>query len=303
MTDSDPHRRANRTGILMMCATMACFMVNDTLVKVASESMPTAQLIFVRGVMASLLIYLVARSMGATGRLPEAARGWVAGRAVVDAVASVVYLAALFKLPLANATAINLASPLFITLLAILFLRERVGWFRWSAIIAGFIGVLLVIQPHGAGFNAWSLLCLSATVLHAVRDLATRRIPLGFPAILVTFSTAVAVTLLAGALSLVEGWRGFGLREFGILAVASVFLAVGYYCLIVAMREGEVSVVSPFRYTGILWAILLGYLVWGDTPNLLAQAGIALLIASGLTMLYRERLRGAGARRQPPQAG
>lgn len=299
--DADAHRRANRTGILMMCATMACFMVNDALVKVASESMPTAQLIFMRGVMASLWIFLVAHAMGMTWRLREAARGWVAGRAAVDALASVVYLVSLFNLPLANATAINLASPLFITLFAVLFLRERVGWFRWSAIVVGFAGVLLVIQPRGEGFNAWSLLCLSATVLHAVRDLATRRIPFGFPAILVTLSSAVAVTLLAGVLSMFEGWRAVRPTQFGILALASVFLAVGYYCIIVAMREGEMSVVSPFRFTGILWAILLGYVIWGDAPNLLALAGIGLLLASGITILYRAQLRRPGARRPAPR--
>jgi drug/metabolite transporter (DMT)-like permease len=300
VSESDALRRANRNGILLMCATTACFMVNDALVKLASETMPTAQLIFVRGVMATAWILLVAHAMGATARLREAARGWVAGRAAVDAIASVIYLAGLFHLPLANATAINLASPLFITLLAVVFLGERVGWYRWGAIVAGFVGVLLVIQPRGDAFNAWSLLCLFASVLHAVRDLATRRIAAGFPLILVTLAGAVAVTLLSGAVSIFEGWRAFGLRELGILAGASMLLAVGYYCLIAAMREGEVSVVSPFRYTAILWAILLGWLVWGDTPNLPAQWGIALLIASGLTILFRERARGLRARRRPP---
>ena len=287
--------RANRRGILAMTAAMACFIANDSLVKYASQSMPTAQLIFVRGVMATLLVLAVARGLGATRRIGDALSRPVLLRAAVDALATVLYLASLFELPIANATAINLASPLFIAVLAVLFLHEQVGWRRWAAIGVGFIGVLLVIQPRAQGFNVFALVCLAATVCHAVRDLLTRRIPAGIPSILITLTTAVAVTLLAGALSLVEGWRPFGLFEFALLALASVFLAGGYYAIIDAMRHGEVSLVAPFRYTGLLWALILGFLIWGDVPNALAWGGIALLVGSGLYVLHRERVRARAA--------
>lgn len=292
-TGTDSLARDNRRGILAMSGAMACFIVNDALVKYASQSMPTAQLIFVRGLMATALVLAVAQATGATARRREMMRGWVAARAGVDAVATLVYLVSLFHLPIANATAINLASPLFITLLAVIFLGERVGWGRWIAIGVGFAGVLLVIQPRAEGFNVFALVCLAATLLHAVRDLLTRRIPLGIPSILVTLATAIAVTTLSGLLSPFEGWRPFGLFELGLLALASVFLAVGYYWIISSMRQGEMSIVSPFRYTGLLWALVLGFAVWGDVPNLMGWCGIALLIGSGLYVLHGERSRHA----------
>ncbi len=280
-----------------MCVAMACFIVNDALVKYASQSMGTAQLIFVRGVMASVLVFAVARSMGVMRRIGETTRGWVAARAGVDALATFVYLVSLFHLPIANATAINMASPLFIAMLASLFLGELVGWRRWFGIVVGFAGVLLVIQPSAGGFNVFSIVCLGATLLHAIRDLMTRRIPMGIPSILITLATAVTVTVLAAVLTLFEGWRAFGAFELGLLALASVFLAGGYYAIIAGMREGEASLIAPFRYTGLLWALALGFVVWGDVPNALAWAGIALLIGSGVYVLHRERVRAHQARR------
>ena len=284
--------RANRRGIRFMAAAMACFIVNDTLVKLASATMPSGQLIFVRGVMAVVLVFAVARATGVVFRGSELGHRWVAGRSAIDAVASVMYLVSLFHLPIANATAINMASPLFIVALAVPILGERVDARRWAAIAAGFCGVLLVIQPKADGFNAFALLCLGATVLHALRDLATRRIPHGIPSIAITFATAVAVALLAGLLSLVQGWQPFGLRETALLAGASVFLAAGYHLIIRSTRAGDVSVIAPFRYTGLMWALLIGWVVWGDVPNVLAWAGIALLTAAGLYLIRRDRPRG-----------
>src|SRR6185369_1279979 len=151
---------ANQAGILAMIGAMGCFVVNDALVKYASQTMPPAQLIFVRGVMASVLVLGVAQATGATRRIKEIARGWVAVRAVVDAIATVLFLVSLFHLPLANATAINMASPLIITVLAAVFLGERLGRSRWVAVGVGFLGVLLIIQPEGKAFNTYALVCL-----------------------------------------------------------------------------------------------------------------------------------------------
>lgn len=198
---------------------------------------------------------------------------------------------ALFQLPLANAAAINLSAPLFIVVLAVVFLRERVGAAHWLALGAGFAGVVLVVQPGLAGFNAYALVCLLGALLQAVRDLLTRRIAPDVPAVLITLSTSVAVTALAGALSLVEGWRAFAPRDLALLALAVSFLMGAYWLIVDAMRHGEMSLVAPFRYTGVLYAIVVGYLVWGDVPNALAWSGIALLVASGLFVLYRQKKR------------
>ncbi|MDP3172456.1 MAG: DMT family transporter [Polaromonas sp.] len=282
---------ANRRGIVCMVGAMGCFVTNDALVKFASQSMPSAQLIFIRGLMSVLLVLAVAHALGATARLREATRGWVAGRALVDAIATMLYLGSLFHLPIGNATAINLAAPLFMTMFAALFMAERVRGARWLAVGFGFLGVLLVIQPRAEGFNAWALVCLLGTLFHAARDLMTRRIHAGIPSILITLATAVAVTVVSGVGSLLQGWRPFGLFEFGLLALASVFLTGGYYFIISSMRHGEMTLVAPFRYSGLLFALVLGYAVWGEVPNTLAWFGIALLIASGLYVLVSEKRR------------
>ena len=283
--------KANRRGILFMCAAMGCFVVNDSLVKYASQSMPSAQLIFIRGIMATLLVLLLVRSTGAARRTGEVMRGWVAVRAWVDAVGTFTYLIALFHLPIVNATAIMMTSPLIIAMLAAIFMGERVGASRWMAIVLGFLGVLLIIQPRAEGFNAYSLVCLFGTLLMSVRDLLTRRVPAGVPSTVITLATALAVTLLSGGVSAVEGWQAFGVFEFSLLAMASVFLAGGYYGIVVGMRHGEMSVIGPFRYSGLIWALVVGFAVWGDLPNTMAWLGIGLLTASGLYVVYSERLR------------
>ena len=293
--------KANRRGILLMSGGMALFVINDALVKFVSQSLPVTQLIFLRGVMATALVLMVARHMGAFAHLRQAARPAVVVRALVDAVASMVYLVSLAHLPLANATAINLASPLFITVLAVLLLGERVSAARWLATLVGFAGVLMVIQPRGEGFNGYALLCLCATVLHAARDLLTRRIAPGISSILITLSTAIAVTLMAGVVSLFVGWRPFDAGQICLLALASVFLAAGYYCIISCVRHGELSLIAPFRYAGLLCALVIGFAVWGDVPNALAWAGIALLVGAGLHMIHGERVRARAA--SDPQRG
>ena len=176
MTSHSPDslRAANRRGILAMAAGMACFVVNDTLVKYVSESLPSAQLIFLRGAFATLLLLVIAQRMGALPKIATLWNGRVVMRAAFDAFATMTYLTSLFHLPIGNATAINMATPLVITLMAVIFLHEKVGLRRWVAIATGFVGVLLVVQPSGAAFNAYALLCLGGTVLHACRDLTTR---------------------------------------------------------------------------------------------------------------------------------
>ena len=280
---------ANRRSILMMIGGMACFVANDAIAKYVSEGMPAAQLIFLRGCMATVLVLLVAQMLGATSRLGGVLQPRVALRALVDACATVMYLVSLFHLPIGDVTAINLAAPLFMTLFAVFFLRERVGVARWVAVVLGFVGVLCVVRPGRDGVNTWALLCLLGTLFHATRDLLTRRIDPAIPSIVITMATALAVTLLAGGLSWVQGWKPFTARELGWLALASAFLASGYFLLVQCMRQGDVSLTAPFRYSALLFAVLLGYAVWGDVPDAWAWAGIALLVGSGLYVVHSER--------------
>ena len=310
MSSSDAHQQlhlvsVNRRGILAMSLSMACFVANDALVKHVSASLPSGQLICVRGLMATALMLAVAQGMGLLKQVPLMANRSLWLRAFLDGLASLVYLTAVFHLPLGQATAINLASPLFAILMAMWWLRERVTLMRGLAVITGFFGVLLVVQPAADAFNAYSLLAVLGTLLHATRDMLTRRIPAHIPAVLISLSTALSVAVLAGVLSRFQVWQPMALASLLQLGLAAVFLCAGYYSLILAMRNGDVSVIAPFRYSGLLFALVLGYLLWDEMPNWLAWMGIALLVGSGLTILQTERRRQQAAERHmeglPPQ--
>ncbi len=281
----------NRRGIVTMTGAMVFFVVNDALVKWVSADLSTPQLIFVRGVMTTALLLTLAGWMGQLQHWRTTLTRSVPARAVLDSLASFTYLTAVFHIPLGNATAINLAGPLFLTLMAVFFLHERVTLGRWGLILLGFAGVLLVVQPRMGDFNAYAVLCLFAAALHAGRDFLTRLVPAQVPSLLITLSTAIMVTLLAGVWSLFEPWKPMATQHLWQLFGASLCLAAGYHLLTLSMRWGDMSVIGPFRYSGLLVALVLGYLMWGDVPNLLAWCGIALVVAAGLGLLQAERMR------------
>jgi drug/metabolite transporter (DMT)-like permease len=284
-SDTATAAQATRRSIRLMVLAMTAFTLNDTLVKVASETMLTGQLIFLRGVLATAFVLVALRLAGTTLRPRSLVTGWVAVRAVTDAFATVVFLVSLFHLPLATASAITMVTPLVIAAMAAWWLGERVSAWRWTIIGAGFGGVLLIIQPGVEGFNGWAWLCLAGTLLTATRDIITRRIPPEVPSIGITLATSVAVTLLAGGLTLLEGWKPMALREWALLVGAAAFLAAGYQLIIRATRSGDISAVAPFRYVCLLIAIALGWLIWGHVPNVMGWAGIALVIGAGLVLL------------------
>lgn len=281
-----------RQGVVAMCLSMATFLINDAMVKLASERLPMDQIVFVRGIFASLLLFawLAVGQPWVLHYIRHKGMIRVGWRSVLDALSTFTYLWALFHLPLPNISAINLSSPLIVTVLAVLFLGEKVAWRRWSAIAVGLVGVLLVVQPSSDAFTWFSVVAIAGTILGAIRDVMTRRIAQEIPSILITFATAVAVAAVAGVSVAATGWVPMSLSDLALLAGASVFLIGGYHFIIVAMRVAETSIVAPFRYTSILWAIILGYVLWGDVPNTLALAGIVILVGSGLYLMHRERV-------------
>jgi len=282
---------ANRRGVAYICAAMVFFVANDALMKALGQDLGLAQMIFLRGLVTLALLLAVAHATGATRRWARLADRPVLLRAVLDAVGTLLYLLSLMHLPLANATAINLSAPLIMALAAVLLLHEHAGPSRWLAITAGFIGVLLVIQPRAAGFNAWALVCLAATFAHVARELCTRRIDPAVPSILITVASAIAVLAMAALALPLDGWRPLSVLQLGQLALAATLLAGGYFCVVNSMRHGEMSVVAPFRYVGLLVAVLLGWVVWREAPNPLAWSGIALMVGSGLFLMLEGHVR------------
>ncbi|MDI1287038.1 MAG: DMT family transporter [Reyranella sp.] len=277
---------------MAMSAAVVVFIFNDALIKIAAETVPSVQAIGVRGIFATLWCLLALLVTGSWRHLGGVVHPRVLLRGVLEAVSAIVYLIALFHTQFAIATAINLSTPLIFTALAVLILKETVRWRRWSAVIVGFLGVLLVIQPRPGEVDVWAWVVLLGTLLGAFRDVLGRYLPANVPTLIVSFASAAAVALAGCAWTFVEGWQPMTGREIGLLVASSLLLAAGYQFLVMALRSGaEFSVIGSFRYASILWALGIGYVVWDDVPNTLALAGIAVIVGSGLYILHRERVR------------
>jgi drug/metabolite transporter (DMT)-like permease len=293
-----PQISDNLRAALFMITSMATFTFNDACMKALSDEIPLFQAIFLRGVLTSALIIGLAIMMGGL-KFSLSRRDWlvVMLRTVSEAAAAFLFISAIFNMPIGNATAILQALPLTVTLAGLVFFREAVGWRRMAAILIGFCGILLIIQPGAAGFNAYSIYAVLAVVAITVRDLASRRLSSEVPSMTVAVVAAVGVAILSGLASLSEQWVQPGPLEMMQLVGASVFIIGGYLFSIMTMRIGNIGFVAPFRYTGLLWALLLGFLVFGEWPNGLALIGICIVVATGLFTLLRER--GQGRRSAP----
>ncbi|MCF6100504.1 DMT family transporter [Mesorhizobium muleiense] len=283
----------NLRGALFMVVAMSGFTLNDAITKVASESMNMAQVMLIRGAFASLFVGLLAWQRGALALPGSMLQPMVAIRVIGEAGATASFLIALAHLPIANVSAVLQALPLAVTMGAALVFKEGVGWRRWLAIAIGFAGVLIIVRPGFEGFSIYSLLALACVACCAVRDLATKRIPQAIPTLLVSTTTALAMTMLGAALLLpMGGWTPMTGESTAFLALAAVLVVIGYQFIIMAMRMGDISFIAPFRYTALLWSILLGLFVFGDVPDLPMILGASVIVGSGLYALYRERIVG-----------
>jgi len=278
-----------------MSASVVVFIFNDALMKLASETMPAIQAIGLRGIFATAWCVLAIAVRREWRHVHRVAQPMVALRGFLEAAAAVTYLMALAYIPFAIATAVNMSTPLFLAVLAVLMLGETVGWRRWTAIAVGFVGVLLVIQPEPGDINGWTWLVVLSSLVGAVRDIIARWVPRVVPSLVVSLSSAVTVGAVGCLWVTIEGWQPMPARGIAYIAGSSLLLAMGYQFLIIALRaRAEYSVMGAFRYASVLWAIALGYVLWGDVPNALAFAGIAVVVGSGLYILHRERIRRIG---------
>lgn len=292
----------NARGALLMIAAMTGFTANDVCIKAIAGELPLMQVIFLRGVLTSAVLAVAAWRLRALA--------WPAGgrdrmlivlRAVSEATAAWFFLTALTHMPIANVTAILQALPLAVTLGAALVFGESVGWRRLVAILAGFGGVMLIVRPGGEAFTIYSLYGVATVFCAMVRDLATRRLSREVPSLTVTLVSAVGVTVLGLVLGLGEDWSVPSPRVAGLIVLAAGLVLLAYLTIIMAMRVGEIAFVAPFRYTGLLVAILLGLVVFGEFPDAATWAGSALVVASGLFAFWRERRLAVPRPRVPPR--
>lgn len=283
-------RNDNMRGALLMMGSMACFTFNDGFLKALAGELPLMQVLFIRTGFVTLALFGYLRISDRLRLGMSAADRWlVFWRMIAEVAAAYFFLTALFNMPLANVSAILQALPLTVTLAGALFLSEAVGWRRLSAILIGFFGVMLIVRPGTDGFTVWSVYGLLAVAAVTVRDLVTRRLSPEVSSMTVALATSVAVTLFAGVGSIFVDWQPVTSAAALKLGGATVCVLFGYLFSIMVMRVGDIGFVAPFRYTSLIVALAVGYLVFDDWPDTLTLMGAAIVVGTGLFTLYRER--------------
>jgi drug/metabolite transporter (DMT)-like permease len=295
---------ANLRGILLMCAAMAAFACEDALIKLASVSVPIGQILVLIGAGGTIAFASFARLQGHAIFTPLAFDRVLLVRNGSEMVGTLGIVTALSLIPISTASAILQAAPLVVTAGAALFLGERVGWRRWSAVLAGFAGMLMILRPTGDAFDPNALWAVLGVVGLAGRDLVTRRMPKGLPTLVVATWGFATVTLLGLGLFLLQ--EEVVMPPPLALAQIAAALAIGigaYWMIIEATRAGDVSAISPFRYSRLIFALAIGILVFGRLPDGWTLAGAALIIASGIYRVLRERAQARRTLASAPAAG
>ncbi|NVO27791.1 DMT family transporter [Donghicola sp. C2-DW-16] len=281
----------NLRGIVLLVFAMACFAIEDLFIKTASAEVPSGQILALLGVGGTIFFGVWTVASGQRLFQPAALHRTVILRNLGEMIGTISFVTAITTSALSTSTAIFQAAPLATTLAAAVFLKEPVGWRRWSAIVVGFIGVMLIIRPGSQAFEPASLFALGAVIGLAGRDVATRVLPKEVSTLAIS-CYAFAVVAIAGVFLQVvadqpitpmsaASWRDVGL--------ALLFSLGGYYSLTAAMRIGEMGVIMPFRYTRLIFAMIIGLTFFNERPDALTYVGAAIIITSGLYTLFRER--------------
>ncbi|MGQ0486688.1 MAG: DMT family transporter [Hyphomicrobiales bacterium] len=278
-----------RAGVFMVLA-MASFVINDSFVKLVGRSLPVGEIIAIRGAMSACFIAAICRHKGVLGSAPFIFSRNVLIRAMLDLVGTLLFITALMHMQIANLTATMQAVPLAVTVLSVIFLKEKVGVRRTAAIVAGFIGVLLIVKPAPQSFTIYEAFALTIVLSLAVRDIITRRIPAKVPTLIVALANAVFVTAGGIMLALTQVFIAPQAWQIAYLALAAVFLGAGYMFMVATLRLGDLSATAPYRYSIVLFAIVSGVAVFGEYPDGLAYAGMLLVVATGLYAAHREAM-------------
>lgn len=280
----------NMRGALFMVIAMAAFTAGDACMKLVAGQMPLYQAVTLRGLLTIPALALIGHLTGGLRWSALRPAGRLVGLRTFGEIASTLtFFLALINLPFATLSAIMQSLPIFVTLGAALVFGEKVGWRRMLAILVGFVGVLIIIRPGPEGVNIWALVALASVAFVVLRDLSTRRLPPEVPSVSVALVASVGVTLTCAILSLQDPWQDVPSNALPLIGGAAVFVVTGYIFVIRVMRVGEVSVTTPFRYTALVWAVVLGWLVFSEFPDGWTMLGALIVIGSGLFTLWRER--------------
>ena len=291
---SPPQNNTLRAGFYMVVA-MACFILNDSCIKTIGTSLPIGEIISIRGTLSVLFIAAICLQQGVLGSVPLLFTPKVLARSLLDVLGTFLFLNALMHMPIANLTAILQSVPLAVVLVSVIFLKEKVGLRRTAAILAGFIGVLLIVRPQPSTFSIYEVLALCIVFVLAFRDLITKRIPADIPTFIIALANACFVALGGIGFGLYQGFQRVELWQFGLLCTAAILLASGYMFMVTTLRLGDLSATAPFRYSNVLFAIILGMVIFNEYPDALSYGGMALIIAAGIYAAHREALKLRGS--------
>jgi drug/metabolite transporter (DMT)-like permease len=279
-------------GALLL--SQVVFLTNDACVKLVNQALPLGETLALRNAVAVLCIAAFGMIYGGLSWPAHVPAKLFSLRLVGEVLSTFLGFWALSRMAIADVAALGQFVPIGMMAAGALFLGEPVGWRRWLAAAVGLCGVMLIIQPGTSAFNWAAIVVLAALGLGIMRDLATRLIGPVLSTLMLTFTSAAAVLVSALALTPFEPWHTPGLREVMLSVLSGFLLSVGYVLLITSLRTGDLATVTPFRYFGVLTAILIGYIVWGELPNALSVSGVTIVIAAGLYTLHRERRRKHG---------
>jgi drug/metabolite transporter (DMT)-like permease len=280
-------------GPLFMIVSTGSYIVNDTLMKLATAGLPPYEVLFLRGAAATLWGIPMLFALGYGRQIPLILERRVLARNLLETGAILAYVVALANMQIADSTALGQVTPLLVLLGASVLFRERIGGLRMALIGIGFIGALMIAQPTMQGISVYALLALANAVLSAARDLTGRRVAAEVPGMIVAISAVLVVLVGAGLAHLVtERWIMPGAHHLLLMAGAGFFLHFGHFFIFMAYRVGPTGVVAPFYYCFTVWAVISGLLVFGQFPNAVAVGGILLVVTSGLAIvLLDERKR------------
>jgi len=281
----------NFKGILLMLIAMAGFTMEDLFMKKLSVNLSTGQILITLGFGSSLVFALMAKSKGykLTAKIFWSKSMLI--RQFAEGIAAIAFITSLTLIPLSTVAAVFQATPLVITMGAALFLGEAVGWRRWLAIIVGLIGVLIIIRPGLNSFDPNVGYVLIAVLFVTVRDLITRKLPMNVPSTIVSFQAFASLIIAGGILIFLSDQKIVGLDKNQIYFVLGgiIFGVIGYYCIVASTRIGEAGVVTPFRYSRLLFAIIIGFLFFNERPDFLTLLGASIVIMTGIYTVLRER--------------
>ncbi|WP_338548244.1 DMT family transporter [Roseovarius phycicola] len=281
----------NLRGIIFVIVAMAGFTIEDMFIKQLSATLPVGQILIVLGIGSGAIFATLSLLKGESLIRRQIWQPMFLWRALSEAIAAICFATALSLVDISVVASVFQATPLVITMGAALFLGEKVGWRRWSAIFIGFIGVLMIIRPGLDGFDPNALLVLGSVLFVTVRDLITRKIAADISSTVISFQ-GFAALIPAGIILLWmtgEHAQSTGSTELWMLLGGVIFGAIGYYGIVQGMRLGDAAVVTPFRYTRLLFSLLVGIIVFQETPDALTLIGAALIISTGLFTFLRER--------------